>query len=61
MIPKDIQKYCDQHNIQIIRLSSGAVRYLGHRVDITLSQETPIKLADLKPYEPTKGRNLNNI
>ena len=61
MVSQAIQKHCQQHGIEIIKLSSGATRYLGAGVDLTLAGGNAPKLENLKPYAARKGRNLRNV
>ena len=60
-ISKQILLHCLDNGIEIRRLSTGAVRFVGAGVDVTVADGTTPKLEILKPYQARKGRNLRNI
>jgi hypothetical protein len=56
-----IKKHCEERDIRIITLPSGAVRFLGDGVDLLVANTRTVSVSDLTPYTPRKGRALRNV
>ena len=56
-----VKRYCQQKNIRVITLPSGAIRFIGKGVDLLVASARAVSLEELQPYEPRKGRALRNV
>ena len=56
-----VKRYCQQKNIRVIALPSGAIRFIGTGVDLLVASARNVSIEELQPYEPRKGRALHNV
>lgn len=56
-----VREHCARQGIRITPLPSGAVRFTGWNVSLLVAAFQPVRLEDLEPYDPRKGRALDNI
>lgn len=56
-----IKRHCEERNIRIIKLPSGAIRYVGDGVNLLVADTRAVTLSELQSYEPRKGRALRNV
>ena len=56
-----VKRYCQQKNIRVITLPSGAMRFMGKGVDLLVASVFKVSVSDLQPYEPRKGHALRNF
>ena len=56
-----VKRYCQQKNIRVITLPSGAMRFMGKGVDLLVASARAVTLEELQPYEPRKVRALRNV
>ena len=56
-----VKRYCQQKNIRVITLPSGAMRLMGKGVDLLVASARNVSIEELQPYEPRKGRALRNV
>ena len=56
-----VKRYCQQKNIRVITLPSGAMRFMGKGVDLLVASARNVSIEELQPYEPRKGRALRNV
>lgn len=56
-----VKRYCQQKNIRVITLPSGAMRFMGKGVDLLVASARNVSIEELQPYEARKGRALRNV
>ena len=56
-----VKRYCQQKNIRVITLPSGAMRFMGKGVDLLVASARHVSIEELQPYEPRKGHALRNV
>ena len=56
-----VKRYCQQKNIRVITLPSGAMRFMGKGVDLLVASARNVSIEELQPFEPRKGRALRNV
>ena len=53
-----IREYCKNHHINVIEHPGGAVRFIGHGVDVAYATWQYVKVADLRRDDPTSKRQV---
>ena len=55
-----IKAHCEKHRIRMETLPSGAIRFLGRGVNITVAEIGSVTLENLTEYQPQKGYAMQN-